>query len=102
LGYTVECAEHGERAIALYQAARDRGTPFDGVILNLTVRGGMGGAQTLQVPRRVSPAVKAIASSGYADDPILLDPLRHGFLSALPKPLGFATLSEVVAKVLGA
>ena len=34
---------HGLEAVAEYQAARESGTPFDLVLLDLTIRGGMGG-----------------------------------------------------------
>ncbi len=100
MGYLVELAEHGERAVSLYEEAQRHGQPFDLVILDLTVRGGMGGAQTLQALRRLQPAVKAIASSGYADDPVLLDPTRHGFRDALVKPYRMAELQTILTKAL--
>ncbi|MCX5733282.1 MAG: GAF domain-containing protein [candidate division NC10 bacterium] len=100
LGYAVEMAEHGERAIGMYREAQRHGHPFDVVILDLTVRGGMGGVETLRALRQLSPAVKAIASSGYADDPVLLDPVRHGFCGALAKPYRLTELQMSLAKVL--
>ncbi len=100
LGYTVELAAHGEEAVALYQAAHDRDEPFDLVILDLTVRGGMGGLAALQALRRLSANIMAIASSGHADDPVLVDPTAHGFQGALPKPFRLVELSEVVSKLL--
>jgi PAS domain S-box-containing protein len=100
LGHTVELAEHGEQVVALYRAAQERGAPFDAVILDLTVRGGMGGVAALQELRRLDPAVKALASSGYADDPVLQDPARHGFQGALAKPYRLADLREILAQML--
>jgi PAS domain S-box-containing protein len=102
LGYSVETASSGEEAVAAYQAARGRGEPFAGVILDLTVQGGMGGVRTLEALRRLCPEIKAIASSGYTDDPVLLDPQRHGFQGALAKPYRLAELRERCAALLGA
>jgi len=101
LGYAVVLAERGEQALSLYREAAGRGEPFDLVMLDLTVRGGMGGAQTLEALRGLSPAVRVIACSGYGDDPILRDPRRHGFQGALAKPYRLAELAEVVARALG-
>ncbi|KKK60038.1 hypothetical protein LCGC14_3028350, partial [marine sediment metagenome] len=42
-GYTVECAKDGEEAIDLYKKAMEASKPFNAVILDLTIRGGMGG-----------------------------------------------------------
>jgi CheY-like chemotaxis protein len=101
LGYTVELAERGEEAVALFQVAQAHGEAFEVVILDLTVRGGWGGVPTLEALRRMDPAVKAIAVSGYADDPIIVDPERHGFQGALAKPHGIAALRGVLTAVSG-
>jgi PAS domain S-box-containing protein len=101
LGYAVELTAHGAEAVERYQAAQARGEPFAAVLLDLTVRGGMGGVPTLEALRRLDPTVKAIASSGYADDPVLVEPARYGFRGALAKPYGVAELRERLAEVLG-
>lgn len=48
LGYEVEVASNGDEALALYQKSMNSAKPFDAVILDLTVRGGMGGKETIQ------------------------------------------------------
>ena len=101
LGYTVEVAAHGEQALGLYQAAQARGEAFAAVVLDLTVRGGMGGVPTLEALRRLDPAVTAIAVSGYSDDPVITNPERYGFQGAMAKPHGIAALREILARVLG-
>jgi two-component system, cell cycle sensor histidine kinase and response regulator CckA len=101
LGYTVELAAHGEEAVARYRAAHARGERFDAVLLDLTVRGGAGAVPTLQALRRFDPGVTAVVVSGYADDPVLVDPQRHGFQGALAKPHGLSELRELLARVLG-
>jgi DNA-binding NtrC family response regulator len=39
------------------------------VILDLTIKGGMGGQETIKQAQGIDPSVKAIVSSGYADNP---------------------------------
>jgi len=58
LGNEVEVAEHGEAAIMKYISARESGRPFDIVILDLTIRGGMGGW------RRLNDFLRLILLSG--------------------------------------
>jgi signal transduction histidine kinase len=102
LGYVVACAADGEEAIALFDLALRDQRPFDAVILDLTVRGGMGGLETLEQLRRLTPEVRAIASSGYSDSPVLADHARHGFAGILPKPYRFTDLALVLRTVVQA
>jgi CheY-like chemotaxis protein len=99
LGHTVETAAEGAAAIAVFAAARAAGHPFDAVILDLTVPGGLGGLETLARLRALDPSVKAIVSSGYSDDAALAEYRRHGFASALRKPYTLEVLAEAVAAV---
>ena len=69
MGHEVELAEDGQRAVEAYESAQGQGRPFDVVILDLTVRGGMGGQETIQALLKIDPAVKAIVMSGYAKIP---------------------------------
>ena len=64
LGHDVEVAQHGQEALEKYQGAIAAGKPFDIVILDLTVRGGMGGAETMQKLLEMDPAVKASCRAG--------------------------------------
>ena len=76
-GYFVATAADGDAAIRAYAEARDSGQPFDAVILDLTVRGGMGGRETVRRLLEIDPGVRAIVSSGYSQDPMM---------SRLPRP----------------
>ncbi|MBA4394192.1 MAG: hypothetical protein C0407_11625 [Desulfobacca sp.] len=100
MGYQVELAENGEKAIEIYQKARDLGYPFDGVILDLTVRGGMGGKEAIRKLEKIDPEVKAIVSSGYADDPVIQNFEQYGFKGVLTKPYLISDLCEILSKVL--
>ena len=67
LGYDVETARDGGEAIALYEQALAAGNPFDAVLLDLTVIGGMGGVETAEKLKQLDPASRLIVSSGYSD-----------------------------------
>ncbi|MCI0534386.1 MAG: ATP-binding protein [Verrucomicrobiales bacterium] len=99
LGHEVELAEDGQTAVEIYGMAKGLGRPFDAVIMDLTVPGRMGGKGAVQALLRIDPTVKAIVMSGYADDPILLEPDRYGFRAALAKPFTLEQLREVLARL---
>ncbi|MBI3565096.1 MAG: PAS domain-containing protein [Elusimicrobia bacterium] len=100
LGFAVALARDGAEAVARFRAARDSGAPFDAVILDLTVPGGMGGRDALKELRRLDPRVRAIVSSGYSSDPVLAEFKKHGFRAALPKPYSAQQLSQVLHDLL--
>jgi PAS domain S-box-containing protein len=99
-GHEVTSADDGSEAVALYEKARADGIPFDVVILDLTVPGGDGGRATLEAIRAADPKVKAIAASGYSEDPIIANPTAFGFAGALAKPLTVEDLANAVSGVL--
>jgi signal transduction histidine kinase/ActR/RegA family two-component response regulator len=101
VGCDVGIAENGEKAVALYREAKDQNTPFAAVILDLTVQGGMGGLETFHRLREIDPAVKAIASSGATDDPVIDDFKEFGFVERLIKPYSMANLRETLLRVFG-
>lgn len=102
LGYEIELAEDGEKAVALYQKAKELGRPFDGVILDLTVRGRMGGKAAIRELLKIDPAVKAIVSSGYDTDPVMQEYEKYGFKAALTKPYQISDLQRILTRVIGA
>jgi PAS domain S-box-containing protein len=101
MGHEVELVEHGQGAVEAYGSAKGQGRPFDVVILDLTVRAGVGGQEAIQALLKVDPAVKAIVMSGYANDPVILEPERYGFKGVLAKPFDRDSLRKVLARVLG-
>ena len=96
LGYDCASATDGEKAIELYNLARSAGNPFDLVILDLTIRGGMGGEETMRQLMRIDPHVKAIIASGYADSEIIASYRNYGFLSAIVKPYNLDSLRKLL------
>jgi PAS domain S-box-containing protein len=99
-GYQVTLARDGREAVELYKGARENGEPFDVVIMDLTVPGGLGGIESLAILRQIDPEVKAIISSGYASDPVMSDYERYGFRGVVTKPYKFDELLEILNKVI--
>lgn len=100
LGYEVECVADGQEAVARYVAAREADRPFDAVILDLTVQGGMGGMEAFERLRAADPNVLALVSSGYSTDPIMADFARYGFAARVPKPYEIGDLRDTLARVM--
>lgn len=100
LGYTVEFAKNGAEAIALYQAALEAKRPFDIVIMDLTLPGGMGGKEAVQRLRALDPKVKTIVSSGYSNDPIMANYPAYGFKGVIVKPYDIANFSKMLSEVM--
>ncbi|MCP4690992.1 MAG: response regulator [Desulfobacterales bacterium] len=102
LGYEAEFSRDGDEAISMYRAALEAGAPFDVVVLDLTVRGGMGGKKAIQEILRLDPDVKAIVSSGYSNDPVMADYRKYGFKGVVAKPYSLQELSARLNDVIAA
>jgi two-component system cell cycle sensor histidine kinase/response regulator CckA len=98
-GHETVFTTDGDEAIRAYAAARQGGRPFDLVIFDLTVPGGMGGKEALQELLKLDPQVRAIASSGYSNDPIMANPHAYGFRTSLPKPYDIPDLVRALEEV---
>ncbi|MFC1715083.1 response regulator [Candidatus Poribacteria bacterium] len=99
-GYRATTAMDGAEAIELYKKAMESGNPFHAVIMDLTVPGGMGGKETIQLLNEIDPDVKAIVSSGYSNDPVMAEFREYGFKGVIAKPYKLMELSEIMHKVL--
>ncbi len=102
LGYDVTESDDGADTVAQYNKALEENRPFDAVILDLTIPGGMGGRETVARLAEIDPQVTAIVSSGYSNDPIMADYALHGFAGVVPKPYSLVKLSSVVSSALTA
>lgn len=100
LGYKFEIAINGEHAIEKFIDARSASQPFDLVILDLTIRGGMGGREVVKTLLEIDPDIRCIVSSGYSNDPVLANFRNFGFHGVVVKPYNFAGLKEIVQKFL--
>jgi two-component system, cell cycle sensor histidine kinase and response regulator CckA len=98
LGYEVTAVTDGVEAINTYERAMRRGENFQAVILDATIRGGMGGLATIARLRNIDPSVVAIICSGYSDEAALAEFLQYGFRGALPKPFTRRDLADVLQR----
>jgi PAS domain S-box-containing protein len=92
--------EDGSEAIEFYSQAMADGEPFDAVVLDLTIPGGMGGEETVKRLIKMDPSVRAIVISGYSNDPVMMEHEKYGFKEKVIKPFRIEELSEALQKVL--
>ena len=97
----METAEEGAAAVAMYREAMEGGAPFDLVIMDLTIPGGMGGEEAVQEILKIDPNVRAIVSSGYSTDPIMARFREYGFCATMTKPYKLQEIAAVIERVLG-
>jgi signal transduction histidine kinase len=100
MGLLAETVADGAEAVKEFSEARSAGHPYDLVILDLTIPGGMGGREAMEHIRKLDPQVPAIVSSGYSNDPVLADFARYGFQAIVPKPYEVSLLMETVKRLL--
>jgi len=100
LNYEVMSARDGLTAIDLYKKEKAAGSPFDIVILDLSVPQGLGGKETIELLKDFDPAVKAVVSSGYTTDPVVRDFSRYGFSEKLTKPYNIKEMKNLLEKVI--
>ncbi len=100
LGYVCEVAADGGEAVARYRAAMEFGAPYDAVIMDLTIPGGMGGKEAIGALLALDPGTKAIVSSGYADDPVMADSAHYGFRGVVAKPYTVKELGRALDVLL--
>jgi signal transduction histidine kinase/ActR/RegA family two-component response regulator len=98
LGYDTVLVADGCAAVAAYEQARTEGQSFDAVLLDLTVRGRMGGKEAVRELLALDPDVRAIVMSGYSDDDVMREYARFGFCGRLTKPFDTEAVREVLAR----
>jgi PAS domain S-box-containing protein len=99
LDFDVETAVDGADALEKYRQAMVMSSPFDGVIMDLTIPGGMGGKVAVQKLLEIDPDAKAIVSSGYADDPIMAGYGEYGFKGVIAKPYKIDEMQKELARI---
>ncbi len=99
IGYQVDYAEHGAEAIDKYQKSMASNEPFDALIMDLTIPGGMGGKEAILKLLEIDPQVKAIVSSGYSGDPVMADYKKYGFTGVISKPYKLEELGKALQRI---
>ena len=102
LGFDVDLVHNGSEALARYREALDSGRPFDVVILDLTVPGGMGGKETVQELLKINPNVKTLICSGYSNDRAVANYAEFGFSGVVAKPFRPKELAQAVQNLISA
>jgi PAS domain S-box-containing protein len=100
LGHEVELAVDGEEAIDRYQESWQQGRPYDVVILDLTIRSGMGGERAVKSLIKINPDIKAVVSSGYSDSSAISEFKSLGFKTYLAKPYHIDALNDTLNMLL--
>ncbi len=99
-GYKVTLARDGRETVESYKKAMEIGEPYEVVIMDLTVPGGLGGIETMAILRRIDPEIRAIISSGYASDPVMSEYEKYGFSGVVTKPYKYGELIKVLNSVI--
>ncbi|MBF0554461.1 MAG: response regulator [Nitrospirae bacterium] len=100
-GYEVDLACDGNEAIELYCRRKQQSKPYDAVIMDLTIPGGMGGRIAVSELLKIDPNVRAIVTSGYYADPVVADYSQFGFVDAVIKPYKIGEIMEAITRVTG-
>lgn len=100
LGYLVTPVRDGREAVEALRKAAEESRSFDVAIMDLTVPGGMGGAEAVRELKAIDPRIKAVVSSGYGMAPAMARHVEHGFDAVLPKPYTMAELHQVIQRLL--
>ena len=90
----------GQDCVRSFRNAHQSGQPYDFVILDLSIPGGMGGAEAIGRLREIDPGVRAIVSSGYSNDTVVANFQNFGFCAFLPKPYDTRTLARVIEQAV--
>lgn len=100
LGYEVEITGDGSDALDIYRKAGESGYPFNAVIVDLVIKGGMGGDEAIRQLLTIDPDANAIVSSGHSLDPHMTNYKKYGFKGALSKPYSIKELTQALNTVL--
>ncbi|MBF0566651.1 MAG: response regulator [Nitrospirae bacterium] len=100
-GYDVDLASDGNEAIELYTRRKQNAKPYDAVIMDLTIPGGMGGRIAISELLKIDPGVRAIVTSGYYADPVVANYSQFGFIDVVVKPYKIGKLVEAITRAAG-
>ena len=100
LGYMVDTVAAGDEVISKYEESINIKNPYDVIILDLTIPGGMGGRETVKKILEINPNAKVIVSSGYTNGSVLADYQEFGFIGKIDKPYTIAKLKQALHQAL--
>lgn len=99
LGFDAMRVADGVEAVKEYKKHQDNGVPFTAVIMDLTIPGGMGGEEAVKEVLRLDHEAKVFVSSGYSNDPIMVNYQDYGFSGGIAKPFDLATMQKILSLI---
>lgn len=99
LGFDAMRVADGDEAVKEYKKHQDNGVPFTAVIMDLTIPGGMGGEEAVREVLRLDHEAKVFVSSGYSNDPIMVNYQDYGFSGGIAKPFDLATMQKILSLI---
>jgi DNA-binding NarL/FixJ family response regulator len=84
----------------MYRQAQKRRDPFDILIMDLTVPGGIRGKEAIRWLKKLDPNVKAPVSSGYSNNPVMSNFRDYGFQGVVKKPYRIQYTSDALRSVI--
>jgi CheY-like chemotaxis protein len=100
LGHAVDVVDNGAAAVEQYVRALKTGQPFDAILLDLVVPGGLGGSEALEMISEIDPGVKAIMVTGGTQARGSSDFLDYGFKAVIAKPFTLEELKTTLRAVM--
>ena len=101
LGYDAEIAQSGEEGIKKFSKFYSSKTPFDVVIMDMTMPGGLDGIEASKKIIDIDESAKIITSSGYNDESsIEFSCKRNIFSGSLAKPYDMSQMAEIIEGVI--
>jgi signal transduction histidine kinase/CheY-like chemotaxis protein len=100
LGFESVVIDDGNLILERLSEASKQSKPFDAIIMDIVIPGGMGGIETIELVRKNDPNIKVIVCSGYSEHSVLANYKTYGFNERLAKPFDFNDLKKVLANVL--
>jgi FixJ family two-component response regulator len=99
-GYSAICKKDGKEVLDFFMEEMKAKHDIAGLILDLTIPGGMGGEDTAKEIRKLNLEIPIFVVSGYADNPIMKEPKKYGFTASLGKPFRKIELAEMLEKYM--
>ena len=100
IGFSAETVSDGDEAIEKYKKSLEENSPFDVIIMDLTIPGGMGGKDAIPHILKLNPEAKVIVSSGYSSGETLSNYKELGFIAMIAKPYTIEKLQKILLEVL--
>ncbi|HMA64174.1 MAG: PAS domain-containing protein [Fibrobacterota bacterium] len=99
-GYSAVSFENGLQTIDYVTGVLNTGKPPSGMLFDLTIPGGSGGKEAIQIIRQYDKTIPVFVSSGYNNDPVMAEPAKYGFTASIPKPFTKSELAALLNKYI--